>query len=244
MTNIDRDQAKAEGKIVERFLSVLSKKAQSLEGGSFQLEPVDKELLYSINNVGLWQGFLAGGVSLVLLRRARSNILKVIGVSRPGGPRMTTTPPPPQASPFAQPPLPNPPPPKLPQQSWFFYIFGWTMDSFIAFSVAAATSMYFTDVNAALDRFAQLPKTPGKSAVCDEFCPLMVREWKKLQESEEQSLHHPQSEPLQILVEFARNCEQRLAREHGLDEFYEQDDAFLDPSPWVTDQEDDSNDDP
>jgi len=210
---------------------------------SFQLEPAEKELLTNINNFGLKEGVLAGVLSLVALRKVRTNMLRrIISMQQqqqsrpPHAPYQQPPNHPPHAtnSPFAQVPQPGMIPPTPPPGSsssidraisermkpWSFAnVFGWILDCSVSFSIAAATSLIFTDRQKVLDTVTQIPLTPGYSSVSDEFCPALCRELQSLEQHDPQQarlLQTPQSPYLKALVQFGINCQKRKTYEDEL----------------------------
>jgi len=109
----------------------------------------------------------------------------------------------------------------------------------VSFSVAVATSLYFTDMPSLVREFGRLPLLPGRSKVAEEFCPVVVGELERLWQLESSSsvssnmpgtemtttqtppprpfwMQHPENPYLQSLLHFAENCQRRQAYERRL----------------------------
>jgi hypothetical protein len=229
----DKERLREEYKLTQRFLGALQRRVEEMQregfpGDKFQLDDAERALLYQINNLGLKEGAFAGVVALVGLRRIRASFLRrlvqerdrIVGNSQAS------------QSPFPSPPrAPNSPfstgvnaiPPNstskldgyIQKRSNPFSLgnlFGWALDCTVALSVAASTSLIFTDRKKILNTLSQIPLVPGTSNVSKEFCPALLKELEILRDESLESkdmVSRPQFPPLAAFVEFARNCQLR-----------------------------------
>jgi hypothetical protein len=112
------------------------------------------------------------------------------------------------------------------------------LDSAVAFSIAATTSLIFTDRQKVLSTLAQIPLVQGTSRVSKELCPGILRELEGVRKESAASrdmVDHPQSPPLAAFVEFAKNCqirdsfERQFRRANGMSD----DEAVSIPPPGL-----------
>jgi len=217
----------------------------------FNLEEGERKILLSINNLGLKEGVACGLLSLLFLRKVRSTFLKrIVAQQRKqqrqqqqqqnadgSGPAQT------YSSPFQQQqqgqqflaggcrPTPSQQLDYAIHQRQrpfsFINVFGWFLDIAVSFSVAATTSLIFTDRKQILNNLSSIPLVEGRSRVADEFCPAVVAEAKSIRDENpfhKDMIDHPQSTTLKALMEFCTNCrrrsamERRLRQEQGLGE--------------------------
>lgn len=106
---------------------------------------------------------------------------------------------------------------------------GWLVDTAVAFSVAASTSLLCTNSKAVLEKLASIPLLQGRSKVSTEFCPDVMKaldEWKQQHPNDAVVWEHPQSPYLRAIMEFTQNCryrqayETQLRREKGVSDNY------------------------
>jgi hypothetical protein len=226
------DRQKMEAKLVNRFMTLFSEKMDEMQEREakskrnvFRLEPAEKALLTQVNNFGLYEGMAAGVLTLISLRRLR----RIVHVRR-HGPSTNVTPFSSQASPF-NPVVTTPPPPR--SRFSFGSIFGWLLDSTASFCVAATVSWMYTDTSKIQSKLTEIPLTPGRSVVSEEFCPLVLRELRQLiaqsdshDDSELDStfhhvdmrdiINHPHSPYLRSMITFGVNCQRRITRQEEL----------------------------
>lgn len=227
----------------------------------FQLNESERELLYRLNSLGLREGLFAGVVTLVGLRKVRASFLRRLVRERDhmssGAPAAHQPPPSASQSPFVPPHALNSPfnsgvnaiPPNssskldgyIRTRSSPFSIsnlFGWALDSAVALSIAATTSLVFTDRQKVLSTLSQIPLVPGTSRVSKELCPGILRELEAVRKESatlRDVVDHPQSPPLAAFVEFAKNCqlrdsfERQFRRSNGMSD----DEAVSIPPPGL-----------
>jgi len=86
----DKSEGKArkeqELQLTQRFIAVFQRRLDllrtTMDTDSFKLEPAERKILLEINNFGLMEGVIAGGMTLFVLRRLRSNFLRRIQQQR------------------------------------------------------------------------------------------------------------------------------------------------------------------
>ncbi len=61
----------------------------------------------------------------------------------------------------------------------FFRILRLTLDAFVSLSVGAYASVYFTDTDQMMKRFADVPLLPGRSLLSEELCDEFTKEFRK-----------------------------------------------------------------
>ncbi len=61
----------------------------------------------------------------------------------------------------------------------FFRILRLTLDAFVSLSVGAYASVYFTDTEQMMKRFADVPLLPGRSLLSEELCDEFTKEFRK-----------------------------------------------------------------
>jgi hypothetical protein len=261
---VDKDRLKEEYKLTQRFLGSFQRWLEELQrDGSdargergFLLNDSERDLLYRLNSLGFKEGFFAGIVTLVGLRRVRASFLRRLVRERD---RMSASTHPPQSSqsPFVPPHAQHSPfnsginaiPPSssskldgyIRKRSSPFSIvnlFGWALDSAVALSVAATTSLIFTDRQKVFGTLAQIPLVQGTSRVSQELCPGILRELEAVRNESAASremVDNPQSPPLAAFVEFAKNCqlrgsfERQFRKAHGMSD----DEAVPIPPPGL-----------
>jgi hypothetical protein len=230
------DRQKMETKLVNRFMTLFSEKMDEMQEREakskrnvFRLEPAEKALLTQVNNFGLYEGMAAGVLTLISLRRLR----RIVHVRR-HGPPANISPFSNQASPFN--PLVTPPPPR--SRFSFGSIFGWLLDSTASFCVAATVSWMYTDTSKIQQKLTEIPLTPGRSVVSEEFCPLVLRELRQLIAQSDNHdndhnydsdsdptfnhvdmrdiINHPHSPYLRSMITFGVNCQRRVNRQDEL----------------------------
>ena len=193
---------KQEARAVEHFVSAMQRHLDEIRVSqrTFTLSDEERKRLWEFNNSGLGKGVAAGLVTMVLLRRMRSSILKRITTARQHQQRPPSAfnngSPSPfstghvQNSPFTTPPPNLSPPPMATSASTnqissnLMGTLGWVLDAMVSFSVMVTASVYFTDVPGIMQGLAEFPKLPGGSQVADEFCPVVLRELQELQKRE------------------------------------------------------------
>jgi hypothetical protein len=241
---MDKERLKEEFKLTQRLLGAFQRRLEELQreglpGEKFQLDDAERNILYQVNNLGLKEGAFAGIVALVGLRRIRASFLRRLLRERD---RLSDAPQAQQSqghhahnSPFST--GVNAIPPNSANSPLDRYIqkrsnpfslgslFGWALDCTVAFSVAASTSLIFTDRKKMLSTLAQLPLVPGTSNVSRELCPGILKEIEALREeggAVKDMIDRPESAPLAAFVEFAKNCqlresfERQYRKAHGL----------------------------
>jgi hypothetical protein len=262
---IDKDRLKEEYKLTQRFLGTFQRRLEEIQRDAdargdiskFQLNDSERELLYRLNSLGLREGAFAGIITLVGLRRVRASFLRRLVRERD---RMSgASPPSASPSPFVPPHALNSPfnsgvnaiPPSSSSSSKLdgyirtrsspfalANLFGWALDSAVALSIAATTSLIFTDRQKVLSTLAQIPLVPGASRVSKELCPGILRELEAVRKESAISkdmVDHPQSPPLAAFVEFAKNCqlrdsfERQFRRSNGMSD----DEAVSIPPPGL-----------
>jgi hypothetical protein len=262
---VDKDRLKEEYKLTQRFLGSFQRRLEEIQRdkdalgdlSTFQLNDSERDLLYRLNSLGLKEGAFAGIVTLVGLRRVRASFLRRIFRERERMSASTQPQPPPSQSPLVPPHALNSPfnsgvnaiPPSSPTKldgcirtrSRPFSIanlFGWALDSAVAFSIAATTSLIFADRQKVLSTLAQIPLVQGTSRVSKELCPGILRELEGVRKESAASrdmVDHPQSPPLAAFVEFAKNCqirdsfERQFRRANGMSD----DEAVSIPPPGL-----------
>lgn len=193
------------------------------------LQTPERDRLRSILSTGVWQGAVAGLLSLAVLRTIRTSFLRRSGAYNVFYPR--------QKSPFANSSSHHPTKPSPLQSSTttqqqqqqqsqqigagrLFNALSWMIDASVSLYVATAVSL--RNREEMMEQFSQLPLLEGKSMVADTICPTLIREYQHIvvQESQQQNaiidFERPQTRRLQIMKDFVRNCRLRAAYEHQL----------------------------
>jgi hypothetical protein len=187
-----------ESKVLQRFALVVQNKLDQLisnENPNIRLQDEERKALLQINNIGLWQGVTAGVVSFVMMRRTRAAFYRRHRLwtqqqQHPGGePRVVPNNSPFQASSVSRnhswtENMQQPQPPSFlePRPGFsFFNIFFLLFDGIVSCTAALAVSLMFTDGNKIMEGIAGLPLIQGKSVVADEFCPVVITEWMRLE---------------------------------------------------------------
>lgn len=212
-------QAKAEDKLLQHFVNISQDRLEKIDRTSsdnFRLEPHERDILLDINNSGIFKGTLTGMGSLVLLRYGRASIANRLArraaeqyYTRGNVHNIVGS-----AQPFQSP------------RSRLMNIFGWVLDSAVAFSIAATSSLYFTDVDKVRHQLESLPLTSGRSRVAQEFCPPIIQAVRELSPDDKSLLKDTKNAYLQSIRTFHYNChcrsiyERRLRREKELSDSY------------------------
>jgi hypothetical protein len=248
-TNEKKDQAKAEVDVTKRFLKMFAKKVDEIQKRyadrpqDFKLEDEEKKVLMKVNNGGILEGALAGIVSLVVLRKMRSTLLRKV-FERPQQHHGTTTTQNPQSpmqqmiqqrqqsqqqqfsnNPFQKNALGSSQSMETPNGGFIINVMGWTMDMLFALMIGASVSMYRLDVDSILKEVSVLPLSPGHSAVSREFCPDAIDVLNQLREESGKGdnritlcLKDPVTDKVDTVIQFAKNCERRVRYEAKLRE--------------------------
>ena len=237
--DVPEERIKQEYRVTEGFFKVLQSRVDQLANGQgvskFELEEPERKVLMQINNSGLMKGTAAGLLSLVFLRRVRSNmwnrvvkrmqdeqLKKGFTVNTNSGHHVGN-------SPFQsqQPgaPLPGSSPLEKAlrrrQNPWSLTnLLGWFLDVSVSFFVAATASVYFTDRKLVLQSLSTLPLIEGKSRVSAEFCPSMLEHYNRLRMQPETAdlVQNPQTDYLKAIQAFCINCQRRRQQETRLRE--------------------------
>jgi len=105
-------------------------------------------------------------------------------------------------------------------------IFGWVLDTAVSFSIAATSSLYFTDVDKVRHQLESLPLSSGRSRVAQEFCPPIIATVNQLSAEDSQLLQETNNPYLASIRTFQTNClyrtayEMQLRREKGVSDTY------------------------
>lgn len=248
------EKLRQEGLIVESVLGSLQRKLDDIRmtrgASSVKLEDAEKEILLKLNNSGLLPGAAVGALSFALLRRVRHVVLQrrfqALNKQHPQHPQHnhpsgqsngnTHV----QNSPFQAQSSQFPPPISIPERSplqepLVLKVLGLILDGTVSFAIAVMASMQFTDMKMILQEFSRIPLLQGHSVVAEEFCPVVLEELQRLDQTMNASSSDTssstssdwkkdvQSVYLKAIVDFGKHCEQRrvyesrLQQEQGLD---------------------------
>lgn len=239
------EKLRQEGLIVESVLARLQQKLDDIRmtrgASSVKLEDAEKEILLKLNNSGLLPGAAVGALSFALLRRVRHVVLqrrfRALNSQQtshmnhhPGTTNGNTHV---QNSPFQaqQSSSQFPPPISIPdhkplQEPLVLKVLGLILDGTVSFAIAVMASVQFTDMKMILQEFSRIPLLQGHSVVAEEFCPVVLEELQRLDQTMNASSdwkQDVQSVYLKAIVDFGKHCEQRrvyesrLQQEQGLD---------------------------
>lgn len=162
----------------------------------------EEDLLMSINNSGLMEGFAAGVTTFVCLV-AGPPIMKRVVASRRGAYQLdslTTT------------STTDKPTSKFSNYLLLGARLG--VQAFASLVVAAYTTSYFTDEEFMLKQVARAPLVQGRSAVSDGFCKDISREYYAYHSQE--YWNQVQSPYLKHLGTFVQNCQRRASMEANI----------------------------
>lgn len=219
-----------EAAVAARFLSAFQTKLDQLQrmerrptgaASPFKLEDEERKILWQVNNFGLLEGSVAGIVTLITLRRARSAIMRRMLQQRNRmAQQQHSGVPPPSAnhvrnSPFQQQQQ------QLPSSSSnfssssgnaagngpmspIFNLFGWILDATVSFSIAATVSLMYTDQGQIMQKIANIPSVPGRSIVAEEFCPSALQTYQEImlssQKQQQQTGNHEEARQQQAVL--------------------------------------------
>lgn len=233
------EQKKRELVLFQKFLLSLQDKAEELRSRSdsvpFRLTPAERSKLNALNNIGYWQGALAGIFAFGVLRRGPVLLTNYLtkrflkeGSSSASSPR--------PRSPFRPQQQSNTGfPAYLRNESRFVY-YPWLLFDFcLSAATGIAVSSSYIDSSDLLEDVSQLPLAEGKSRFSQEFCPVAIASYEKLTQADPDSAWAPQTPYLQAARKFTMNCRRRQAYEQKI-RFSNamQDNELVDvPSPGV-----------
>lgn len=229
MTDPDKKiRFQQEMQLATRFVNAIQAKLDEIRrrpsAESFTLEPAERAALMQINNLGLWQGVVGGVVSLIALRRLRHKFLQRLLDHRSnlqqGGSHVS-------GSPFGHHGTASNPNlnslnhviEKRQRPLSMINLFGWFLDTSVAFGMAVTTSFVFTDRRKILSTLSTLPLMEGRSKTAEEFCPSVMQELARMRAEagmDQGLLEHPETPYLAAMLEFEGNCRRRRAYERRL----------------------------
>jgi hypothetical protein len=216
------NRIKEEMIVTKRFVNVLKEKLERIRmreeekgNDSFKLEKQERAAFR--DGVAYKEGIFAGAISILILRRVRSSLIRRIQQSA-GTKTTTTTTTTASNSPFhPQQALPSSNT-AAPKSGQFLTIFGWFTDLVVAFSAGLTTTIICTDNNKVANNLSRIPLVEGRSRICDEFCPDLVKEMAGYRKEYANSIdfNEPLIPTLKCLVQFAANCQRRAAFEASI----------------------------
>jgi hypothetical protein len=195
------------------------------------LSDAEHQILLSMNNTGLFEGSMAGLVTLVSLRLARRALFRPRTMASGGGGRAMTTTNTPSSFPSSPITAARPPPSSSSSGGGTFrqqmdrlahsrvgMVLGWLTDVAIGGTVAAFVADACLDEEEMLRDVADIPLLPGESAIARHFCPVVQDALLQLSRqattpAETAALTRPRTPQMAAWLTFSHNCQLRQAQE-------------------------------
>jgi hypothetical protein len=208
----------------------------------FDLGEAEHQILLNMNNMGLWEGSVAGVVTLICLRQGRRVLFGPRRVTSTAtglaaatsnhrassGFRSSTTiqiNAPPLSSPITSRPLSHHhhrSPFRQQMDQWAHSragtVLGWLIDLAVSLTVGASVSAAYTDEEKMLQELADIPLVAGPSQISRQFCPVVQDALAQLNReattpAEQAALTRPRTPYMAAWIAFSHSCHLRQAQE-------------------------------